>query len=105
MPPAGERPVKQMRDVARVAVQPAFRLDEIEEEHAREGRERERVAIEMGARRSQAVGQVQQRGAECAEEAGCDALAGQHFADAQRQRQRRFIVCGDEPFQRGECGA
>ena len=88
MPAAGDRPVEEVRHVARVAVQPPFRLDEIEEEHAREGGERQCVPIDLRAGRAQAVGQAIERAAKGTKEAGRHAFARQHLADTERKGER-----------------
>src|SRR5213075_683627 len=98
--PAEQGAVEQVWHVARVAVQPAFRLDEIKEEHASQCGQRQSVAVETGTRRAKLLGQVHQRAAERAEETWCDAFARQHLADAQRQGERRFADSWNEPFER-----
>src|SRR5207247_10840585 len=88
----GKRAIEQVCDKARVAVQPAFRLDEIEEQHASERGERERVSIDPHARRPQTVGQTIEGTAKRAKEAGRHAFARKHLADTQRKGERRFTA-------------
>jgi len=95
----GQRSIEQSWYVARVAIEPALRLDEIEEEHAGECRQRERVTIHFRSRRVQAVAEPIQRRAECPEETGCNALAREDFRDAQREGERRFTLDRRESLQ------
>src|SRR5438105_6807444 len=95
----GQRAIEQSWYVARVAIEPALRLDEIEEEHAGECRQRERVTIHFRSRRVQAIGEPIQRRAECPEETGCNALAREDFRDAQREGERRFTLDRRESLQ------
>ena len=105
MVPSCLRAFEQMRDVTEVAVQPALGLDEIEEEHACEGGERERVPIGARPRRAQPFGQLYQRVPKGAKEAGCDSLAREHLADSQRQRERRLVRGRRQPLERREGGS
>src|SRR5205809_2220249 len=43
--PAGDRPIEQVRNVSGIAVEPTLRLDEIEEQHARECRDRKSTRL------------------------------------------------------------
>ena len=78
----GERAVEQPRDVTGVAVQPALRLNEIEEEHARQRGQRQGVTIEARAWRAQPLSQPIQRAPKCSKEARRDAFARQDFPDS-----------------------
>src|SRR5207237_255498 len=95
----GQRSIGQSWYVARVAIEPALRLDEIKEEHAGECRQRERVTIHFRSWRAQAIGEAIQCHAECPEKPGCNALAREHFRDAQRQGERRFTLDRRESLQ------
>ena len=67
----GQRSIEQSWYVARVAIEPALRLDEIKEEHAGECRQRERVTIHFRSRRAQAIAEPIQSCAERPEKPGC----------------------------------
>src|SRR5256714_754244 len=95
----GQRSIEQSWYVARVAVEPALRLDEIEEEHAGECRQRERVTIHFRSRRAQAIAEPIQSCAERPEKPGCNALAREDFRDAQREGERRFRLNRRESLQ------
>src|SRR5439155_787475 len=88
--PGGEALVEAVDQVAPVAVQPALRLDEVEEQHTGEGGERERMPLAPAAGRRQAVCQPLQRGPEHPEEPRGDPFARERFADPQAERERRF---------------
>src|SRR5258706_2292460 len=100
VPAGAECPVEQVWDVAGVAVEPAFGLDEIEEEHARECGERERVAIDTRAWSAEPFGQPVECATKSTEEPWRDAFARQHFTDSERQRQGRLGSCWREAFER-----
>src|SRR5882762_7441022 len=91
-----------MRDVAWVAVEPAFGLDEIEEEDARECGECERVAVDTRARSAEPFCQPVECATKGTKETWRDDFARQHFADSERQRQRGLAPCGREAFERGQ---
>ena len=78
--PGDEGALEQLRQVARVAVEPALGLHEIEEQHPGESREGQRVPVGARARRGKPVGESLERGAEGAEESGSDAFTGEHVA-------------------------
>src|SRR6266566_4303456 len=94
-----------MDQVAPVAVQPAFRLHEVEEQHAGERGERQGVPVGPTAGRGQAVRQPLQRGTERPKEPRGDPFARERFADPQAERQRRFPHEGAEPLERVERAA
>ena len=99
-----QRAVEQMRQVAAVAVEPPLLLHEIEEEHARERGERQRVPVRAAARCGEAIGEALEHGAEGPEEARRDRFSAEGLADPQTQRQRGFVRRGGEPLQEGEVG-
>src|SRR5256884_9997746 len=103
--PAGDALIETVDQKAPVAVQPALRLHEVEEQHPGERGEREGVALGPAAGRRQAVGQPLQRGPEHPEEPRGDAFARERFADPQAERERRFSREGAEALQRGERAA
>ena len=105
MAPAGDALIETVDQIAPVAVQPAFRLHEIEEQHPGERGEREGVALGPAAGRRQAVRQPFQRGPERPEEPRGDAFVRERFADPQAERERRFSCEGAEPLQRVERAA
>src|SRR2546427_7700330 len=94
-----------MDKVAPVAVEPPFGLDEIEEEHARERRERERMPLGATTRGRQPVGQALEHGAEGLEEAWRDRFVRERLADAEAQRERGFSRHGTEALERAERAA
>ena len=100
VPARREGPIEESGHIAGVAIEPALRLDEIKEEHAGERRQRERMAIRAGSRRAQAIGEPVQSCAKRPEEAGRDALAGEHVRDSKREGERRFALCRRQSFQR-----
>src|SRR5437773_10892218 len=79
--PAGDRPIEQVRNVSGIAVEPTLRLDEIEEQHAREYRERQGVTVHPRSWGREPLGEVVERVPEGTEEPWRDALARQHLAD------------------------
>src|SRR5207247_1722341 len=83
--------------IAAVAVEPALLLYEVEEEHARQGGEREGVPVGAAPWPSEAIGEALEHGAEGAEESRRDALGAERLADPDAQRQRRFVGPGGEP--------
>src|SRR3954468_7565488 len=99
MPSCRQCPVEQPGDISRVAVQPAARLDEIEEEDACQSSECERVPVCAQARGREAVGEPVERAPERSEEPRCDALAGEDLTDPQGERERRFALPGSQPFE------
>ena len=86
--PARQRPIEEARHVARVPVEPALGLNEIQEEHAGQGREGERVTVAARSGRRQALGQPIERGTKRPEKAWRDAFTREHFANAQRECER-----------------
>src|SRR5207247_4611641 len=100
----GQRAIEQARQIAAVAVEPALLLYEIEEEHARQGGEREGVPVDAAPWPGEAIGEALEHGAEGAEESRRDALGAERLADPDAQRKRRFVGPGGEPLQQGEIG-
>ena len=94
--------VEPVDQVAAVSVQPALRLDEVEEQHPREGREGERMALAAAARFRQPVGEPLEHAAERLEEAGRDTLARERLGDAQRESERCLVRQRDAALEGGE---
>jgi len=94
-----------MDQVAPVAVEPPFGLDEIEEEHARERRERERMPLGATTRGRQPVGQPLEHGAERFEKTWRDGFTRERLANPEAQGERGFSRHGAEALQRAERAA
>src|SRR5437667_11898362 len=105
VPAARDRTVEQVGHVAGVTVQQTLRLDEVEEEQAGKGGEWRRVTVEPRPGRAEPLREPIQGVPEGAKEAWRDAFTRQHFADSQRQRERRFALRGREAFERCQRGA
>ena len=98
----GQRGVEAVDDVASVSVQPPFRLDEIQKQHARQRAEGEGVALGAAAGRGEPVGEPLEDRTERLEEPGGDALACERLADSQAQRERSLTGSGSEPLEGAE---
>ncbi len=79
---AREAFVEAVDQIAPVTIEPSFCLDEVQEQHAREGRERQGVAVGAATRSGEPIGEALQRGAKRLEEARRDGFARERLADS-----------------------
>ena len=95
----GRALVETMDEVTPVSVQPALRLDEVQEQHSGEGSERQGVTLGAAAGGRKAIGEALERDPERLEEPWGDSFAGERLAHPQAQRERRLPRDGTEPLQ------
>ena len=100
--PRRERCLEAVDQVLPVTIEPSLRLDEVEEQHPCEGRERECVPVGAAARRRAPVGEPHQRGAEGLVEPCRDSFARECLARAQAQRERGLSCERGAALERGE---
>jgi len=78
----GEGALQQPGQVTMVAVEPALRLHEVEEQHARQRGERQVMPIGAHMWNSQPIGEAVEGLAEGAKETRCDPFGRQHLANS-----------------------
>jgi len=87
------------REEVRAAIEPALALDEIEEEHAGELQQGERVLVTGGGTGWHGTLEPLEAATELAKEPGAEGFDGEELGQARRRLERREVTEGRDAFQ------